>query len=524
MSTPITLYDWFARSVDGGGTAVAAPDATLSYAELDAAAGRLAGRITALLGRVPRRVGLLAGGSAAACTGYLAVLRLGAAVVPLHPDAPQARNARIVRQAGLDLVLTGREGPDPGLGVPVLPLAAREEEAAGPGPVVPAVVAAGPDDIAYILFTSGSTGSPKGVPVPHRAVGAFLTHVIDRYAIAPGDRIAQTFDLTFDPSVFGLFAAWGGGATAVLPDRSDLMAPVRFVNRAAITHWISVPSVAALARRLRQLVPGGMPGLRWSLFCGEPLPEALARTWARSAPAGEVENLYGPTELTVTCMEHRLSEADPHTANGTVPVGSVYPHLEHLVLDADGHPAEDGELCLRGPQRFPGYLDPADNAGRFLALDLYPDEDGQPVRAARPVAEPGPEHWYRTGDRVARVDGVLVHLGRLDHQVKVRGYRVELGELEASLLTQPGVLESAAVAVEGPAGTVLRLFYVGGAGETGPLLDGLRDRLPPYMVPAELIRLEALPLNGNGKVDRKALASVATNGTNEMNGGTNGRN
>lgn len=506
MSAPTTLYAWFSSSVPGGGIALEAPDATLSYAELDAAAGRLARRVVERLGHIPRRVGLLANRSAAACTGYLAVLRLGATVVPLHPQAPAARNTLIVRQADIDLVLTSDTAGTPDLGSPVLSLhdtAPVAPEDTGDGPVGRAV---GPEDIAYILFTSGSTGTPKGVPVPHRAVSAFLDHVVAKYDTGPGSRVAQTFDLTFDPSVFGLFAAWGGGGTAVIPDRADLMAPVRFVNRAEITHWISVPSVAALARRLRQLTPDAMPGLRWSLFCGEPLPAGLAGAWARSAPGGPVENLYGPTELTVTCLEHRLSGTDPKTANGTVPVGLPYPHLEHLVLDAAGRPADEGELCLRGPQRFPGYLDPAVNAGRFLAFD---PRTGTTTVLTGPDAVPGPEHWYRTGDRVARQYGALVHLGRLDNQVKVRGHRVELGELEVALLDEPGVLEAAAVAVEDASGTALRLCYVGEPREPEALLARLRERLPPYMVPAELVRLAALPLNANGKVDRRALATAA---------------
>ncbi|MFF5019739.1 amino acid adenylation domain-containing protein [Streptomyces sp. NPDC001165] len=507
MSAPTSLYEWFSRSVPGGGVALEAPDATLSYAELDAAAGRLARRVLERLGHVPRRVGLLANRSAAACTGYLAVLRLGATVVPLHPEGPAARNALIVRQADVDLVLTSDTARQPDIGSPLLSIhdtASTGRADTGDGP---AVRAARPEDIAYILFTSGSTGTPKGVPVPHRAVSAFLGHVVAKYGTGPGARVAQTFDLTFDPSVFGLFAAWAGGGTAVIPDRADLMAPVRFVNRAAITHWISVPSVAALARRLRQLVPDAMPGLRWSLFCGEPLPTALAGAWARSAPGGSVENLYGPTELTITCLEHRLSGTDPKTANGTVPVGLPYPHLEHLVLDADGRPADEGELCLRGPQRFPGYLDPAVNSGRFLAFD--PRTDTSTVLTG-PDAVPGPGHWYRTGDRVVRQAGVLVHLGRLDNQVKVRGHRVELGELEVALLEEPGVLEAAAVPVEDVSGTALRLCYVGESCEPEALLARLRERLPPYMVPAELVRLAALPLNANGKVDRRALITAAT--------------
>ncbi|MGW1196726.1 AMP-binding protein [Streptomyces sp. NPDC002536] len=499
-----SLYHWFARSASSGSrrTALETPDGTLSYAELEAAAEATASLVVQRLGRIPTRVGLLANRSTAACTGYLAILRLSAVVVPLHPEAPPARNAAIVRQAGLDLVLHDPGAAAPELGVPAL--APVRDVPVGAEPLGPYRRPA-PDDLAYILFTSGSTGTPKGVPIRHGNVRPFLAHVIDRYGIGPGSRVAQTFDLTFDPSVFGLFATWGGGGTAVVPGRDDLMAPVRFVNRSAVTHWISVPSVAALARRLRQLAPGAMPGLRWSLFCGEPLPLRLARAWAAAAPSGQVENLYGPTEATVTCLEYRLPPGTddivgPLATNGTVPLGLPYPHLEHLVLDEQGLPADEGELCLRGPQRFGGYLEPADDAGRFVSFD------GVRATALGAAQSPAPEHWYRTGDRVVSWDGVLVHLGRLDQQVKVRGYRVELGELEAALLRCPGVLEAVAVlGPDGPGGPGLRLFHVGGDGHE-TLTARLRETLPPYMLPDELVRLDELPLNGNGKVDRAALA------------------
>jgi acyl-CoA synthetase (AMP-forming)/AMP-acid ligase II len=282
-----------------------------------------------------------------------------------------------------------------------------------------------------------------------------------------------------------------------------------------------VPSVISFARRMRALRPGAMPGLRFSLFAGEPLSLQQAAAWREAAPGSVLENFYGPTELTVTCAEFRLP-ADPagwpRTANGTVPIGRVYPGMEHVVLDGEGHPAEEGELCVRGPQRFPGYLDPADNAGRFRD-DGFADPGG--ARTGRDGAVPA-SFWYRTGDRV-RVEGpdrLLVHLGRLDHQVKVFGYRVELGEIEAALREQPGVHDAVVLALEEPrGGTALHAACTGeggegsgGAGDVDPgaLLDALRLRLPAYMVPLTLRVLDALPLNGNGKTDRAALAALLT--------------
>ncbi|AJP05503.1 peptide synthetase [Streptomyces cyaneogriseus subsp. noncyanogenus] len=499
-----TLYDWFARS------AAAYPDRTalevsgrrLTYAALAGYAERIAdGLLRHAGGDRPRRVALLAGRTPEAYAGYLAVQRLGAAVVPLGVSFPAARNAAVAAAAGVDVVLTDGGGEAPGH--TALPIGRWDAGAAGdavtgaPGgrrePVRP-----GPDDVAYILFTSGSTGTPKGVPIRHRNVCAYLRHVVPRYGARPGDRLSQTFDLTFDPSVFDMFAAWGTGATLVVPTRDEVLTPVRFVTERALTHWNSVPSVITLAGRLRALKPGSMPTLRRSMFCGEPLTLRQARAWQRAAPGGTVENGYGPTELTVTCATHRLP-ADPsgwpEPANGTVPIGRPHPGAEILL--------REGELCVRGPQRFAGYLDPADNAGRFLA------PDGSPYDPAAPLTD---AHWYRTGDRVEEgADGALVHLGRLDQQVQVHGYRVELGEVEAALRDHPGVADAVVLAPASDTGVRLAAAF-SPTGETAVdparLRASLGDRLPAYMVPETLTALPALPLNANGKIDRSAVAAA----------------
>jgi acyl-CoA synthetase (AMP-forming)/AMP-acid ligase II len=218
-----------------------------------------------------------------------------------------------------------------------------------------------------------------------------------------------------------------------------------------------------------------------------------------------VENLYGPTELTVTCTEYRLppSTVDwPVTRNGTVPLGEVYPHLEYAVVGADGRPAAEGELCVRGPQRFPGYLDPAQDAGRFYRWT------GEGFTAPAAGTEAAAEHWYRTGDLVRREGGELVHIGRIDHQLKIRGYRVELGEIEAALRARPGVADAVVLPVAAADGeTDLVAVCTGAEQPAEEVLGALRSGLPPYMVPRRLQWREDLPLNLNGKTDRHALAA-----------------
>jgi amino acid adenylation domain-containing protein len=476
--TGADLLTWFARSVAAypDEPAVVCGEDSITYDELDAWSRTLAARLRSVGDAVPQRVGLWATRSFADYAGYLAILRIGATVVPVSPDFPRERTARICESAQLDAII-GRDEDD-------LPESVREGE-----PDLPDLptVSPSPDDVAYILFTSGSTGNPKGVPISHRNVSAYLAHVFDRYALGPGSRLSQTFALTFDPSVFDVFAALSTGATAVLPRPGDLMDPVRYVTEQGITHWFSVPSLISVARQLSKLDASSMPDLRVSTFIGEQLTREQAEAWAAAAPGSIVENVYGPTEVTVACTVYQLPAdwADwPETDNATIPIG--LPHR-----DTDVAITEDGELLLRGPQRFAGYLQAEDDQGRFLP-------EGGPITA---------EHWYRTGDRVQRLDdGSLVHRGRLDTQVKLNGFRMELGEIEGALRADQRVVDCVVVVIEklGEA-PALHAAYSGEWIAPREIIADLRTTLPDYMVPRRFTRLDDVPRNANGKTDRRAV-------------------
>nr|WP_193555441.1 amino acid adenylation domain-containing protein [Streptomyces sp. ST1020] len=504
MSRPHDLYGRFAEAADKhpDETALEVAGTELTYRQLRCAAEELAEKI----GQV-KRVGLLASRTLPAYVGWLAVLRAGAAVVPLNPEHPDARVAEIGRAAGLDLILADAAEEGIGdVGVPVVTVSA-EEAAAWAATDVPArpYAPADPDSAAYLIFTSGSTGRPKGVPVAHRNICAYLDDLAGRYGIGPGSRLSQCFELTFDGSVHDLFVTWAAGGTLVVPRRAQLMSPVRTVNTLRLTHWFSVPSLISFASRLGTLTPGAMPTLRWSVFGGEPLPLQAAREWREAAPGSRVDVLYGPTEATISCTGHLLPDDPAHwpdTPNGTAPIGTPHPSVEAVLLDEDGNPGESGELCVRGALRFGGYLDPAENTGRFLDEDLRP--------AAGPPAD---GHWYRTGDRVARRDGVLVHLGRTDHQVKIRGHRVELGAIEAALRRQTDVRDAAVVAATAADGEPELLAAVSGTDRTpGALYEAIGGELPPYMMPRRIAVLDELPLNANGKIDRRALLATLGHG------------
>lgn len=513
--TTLNLYDRFRDAVARNGEAIALEvgDLAVSYRQLQIAAERLAGRIQIAVGRPPTRVGLLTSRTLASYAGYLGTLSLGAAVVPLNPAAPADRNLSMIGSAQLDAVLIDESSGEHVAEIMARSVATVVDVSGGRAQLLlddhaeteqvtgkPAAA----DDIAYIVFTSGSTGTPKGVPVAHHNVTSYIDHVIQRYQFGPGARASQTFEISFDGSVIELFAAWCSGTTICVPGKSEVLTPVRYVNARRLTHWMSVPSVISFAHRLRALAPGSMPTLRWSLFGGEPLTIEQAKAWAAAAPHTNVENTYGPTELTCTCTGYTVP-ADrtrwPVTSNGSLPIGEIFPHLEHVLLDEDGKPGEDGELCVRGSQRFPGYLDAQHDIGRFMSLRdgvMEPYDGSTPLTAA---------HWYRTGDRIRRENGELVHVGRIDDQIKIRGYRVELGEIELLLRRHPSVEEAVVVAVPAVDGEPdLHAVYTG-LDVPAEELTALVGALPAYMRPRAFHRRAGLPLNQNGKIDRRRLTA-----------------
>jgi amino acid adenylation domain-containing protein len=486
------LADRFRRGLELGPqrTALRAGGRSHSYASLHEAALSL-GAAALGVGPPPARMGVLAGGIVPACIGVLAALYASAAAVPLNPDFPPARTRAMIAAAGLTVVIAddrGRAvldrsgGPPPGLRI-------VSADARGPWPLAAPRQAAGPDT-AYIMFTSGSTGRPKGVPISHDNVRSFLDAAQARYRIDSSDVLAQTFEPTFDLFMFGLFMAWSANATLVAAPAAVLGRLAGFAAKEGLTVWFSVPGTIRLLRRLGRLDPGSLPALRLSMFCGEPLTCADAEAWGMAAPNGTVENLYGPTELTIACTAHRWRPSEAGVS-GLVPIGMPFPGARCLLAVSDRGPdGDEGELCVTGPQMFAGYLDPADDVGRFL--------------------EHGGSRWYRTGDRVRRLSGgELAYLGRLDQQVKVRGYRVEPLEVEHALRQCAGVGDCVVVAVPHGGETELAAVYTGDPAAADGLARTLADSLPGYMVPAVVRHVAELPVNSNGKIDRQVLAGWA---------------
>jgi non-ribosomal peptide synthetase component F len=345
-----------------------------------------------------------------------------------------------------------------------------------------------------MLFTSGSTGRPKGVPITHGSTHHYFQLLDKRYDFHPADGFSQTFDTNFDCAMFDMFCAWGAGASLhPVPAAAYRDLPAFFAER-GLSVWFSTPSAIALTRRMGGLRPAAMPTLRWSLFAGEALRCDDADAWQRAADRSTVENLYGPTELTVTVTGHRWSpDSSPRLgSNGLVPIGRLHESHDLMLLDDDGRPhaGREGELCISGPQMASGYLDPADDRGRFL------EHDGRT--------------WYRTGDRVRRLTGgELLYLGRLDAQVQIQGWRVELAEIEHAVRACPGVEDAVAVTRPAHSSAELVVFYTGTPTPAAELARRLRDVLPHGMLPRLYHHLPEFPLNSNRKTDRARLAREA---------------
>jgi L-proline---[L-prolyl-carrier protein] ligase len=466
--------------------AVSGPDGQLTYGKLDQQADAMAS-VLALEGVRPGdRVALWLPKSARAVVVMQAVLRLGAAYVPIDPLGPIARTVRVVRDCGPRLVVTTTENAA-GL---------RRHGIAGAMPCpeelkqVPPLPDPGgdPGDLAYILYTSGSTGDPKGVCLSHRNALAFVDWAVAEIGARETDRFANHAPFHFDLSVLDLYAAFRVGASVHLIPAEMSFAPALLVDyllRRKITVWYSVPSALILMARDGGLmdVPPPAFSLRVLLYAGEPFPIKYLRPLRNHLPV-RILNLYGPTETNVCGFYEVRSIAADQVRS--VPIGKACSGNRIWAERADGTragPGEEGELVVDGPTVMLGYW-------------------GQPRQDGRP---------YRTGDRVTLLEtGDYLYLGRRDGMIKVRGHRVEAGEIEAVLHAHPGVAD-VAVLLSGTALDAKIVAYVVPAGDAAPDILELKRHcaaaLPRHMIIDAVCSVRALPRTGTGKLDRRSLAS-----------------
>jgi len=521
------LQEFVTRSAETNADrlAVVMGEQRLTYGDLEAESNRL-GRLLLERGcRRGDRVCVLAPKSPASILGMVAALKADCAYVPIDVASPAARTERILTSAepriilaspsaaalvaeltaadtlcaDLEIVLLEEPLGDEGFDYVATPedWAGRSHEALE--------YAAVPDDLAHILFTSGSTGVPKGVMITHANVLAFIEWATEYFGITAADRISCHPPLHFDMSTFDIYGSFSTGAELHLVPPAAALVPHKLaalIREAQLTQWFSVPAVFNYMAKFNVVGEDHLGSLQRVIWCGEVLPTPTLIHWMQRLPSARFTNLYGPTEATIASSYYTVP-APPASPIAAVPIGRACGGEELAVLGADMRAAPTGEIAdlyIGGAGLSPGYWrdDPKTNAA-FVA---HPSSSNPRARL------------YRTGD-LARVgdDGLVYFVGRADSQVKSRGYRIELGEIEAALNGVELLKESAVVGVDlgGFEGTTICCAYAPATGHdvtAATLRSRLSTLLPAYMVPSRWLPFDALPKNVNGKIDRPRLREL----------------
>ncbi|MCX7339305.1 MAG: AMP-binding protein [Hyphomicrobiales bacterium] len=492
--------------------ALAVAGREVSYGELARQVSLLAGFLKSR--KRSGRIGVLGTRSLDAYVGILAACWSGCTYVPLNLKWPAQRLIALMALLELDALVVDETGAAL-LTAEILAAAPRDIVVPQslalaperPGQAIsirsgltsdpmlaPAQLA--PDQVGYVIFTSGTTGLPKGVMISAGSLAHYLDQTRPWTDYRPEDRLCETCDVTFDLSVHNLFLCLKAGASLHVMSELEMLAPARFIRAHAVTVWMSVPTVIGLIRKTGALKPGLFPSLRLSIFCGEPLPVQAAQAWLAATPNGVLENIYGPTEATVICMRQRLTDPPVVTQGRDIlAIGRPYVTMEIALLDSSQQPVAPGiagEIALCGPQVGIGYF-------------------GQPELTADRFREINGKRWYLTGDIGYRDQaGVYHHLGRADNQVKVKGNRIELEEVDAHLRRAAGVELIATVAWPTRHGSAEGLvsFVAGSTRTPEQIREAMAASLPRSMIPRAIHMLDSLPQNVNGKIDRRALIAL----------------
>ena len=443
----------------------------------------------------PLFIGLYATEHIDTYASLLAIWMCGGVVVPLLPAHPVERLAYMCTSADCAVILSATKDEKVhqlsnalfGTGIKVCFPSDATKLPADPS-FVPRGGNASPDSPAYLLFTSGSTGQPKGVPVLHRNINVFLDKMAGKQAVydfSPEDRFLQMFDLSFDLSFFSVLVPWCVGASTYIVPQQGIKSlnVIQMLEEFRLTVALMAPSVLAFLQHYFDEIE--LPHLRYSLFCGEPLIHHLVSGWKKCVPYAQIENVYGPTEATIFCSRYRWHplDSEKESFNGIVPIGQPLQGMTFEISDI-------GELILIGDQVTIGY-----HKNETKTAAAFFTNNGQSC--------------YRSGDLVSLSEsGQFLFHGRIDQQVKIDGYRVELGEIEHHIRQYTHSDQVVVITKNNSAGTpALHAFIVGFQGEIKALRQYLAEHLPPYMHPSSITSIDAFPLNSNGKIDRNQLTN-----------------
>lgn len=486
----------------------------VSYKELNDIASTIASVLIAN-GAKNETVGIVGQRNITSCLGVLGALYAGCSYTPVNTKYPEHRVQQIVDDSSIRFVIGQLSDlkvhselfkrnniklllPSDIVSNKELESIDRDRMSAFEPVVAP--VSVNEADTAYILYTSGSTGNPKGVQVTHGNLHAFLRNMNRLYPVPAGFRASQTFDLSFDLSVCDIFFTWINSGTLCVLSEDEKLLPSEYIRREEIYFWYSVPTLANIMNRFGVLSENAFPSLKYSLFCGEPLPLALAEKWASAAPESTVENVYGPTEATIHLIRRVYSDSDAgrEFSNGIVPIG--LPFSDHTIemIDENGQLLEHGEtgqLVFKGPQITKGYLhDEEKTRSAFVQFDW--DASG--------------DVWYLSGDLgFYNIDGDIECLGRLDSQIKFAGRRVEIGEIESAIRKYPKLLDACVLPVRDEDQIVRSLVAFTTSSLTQSEEDHIRSDsqhiLESIFFPAEIVSVDEFPTTNSGKIDRKNM-------------------
>lgn len=484
-----------------------------SYAELSKRSCAVANAIISSGNNQNEYVGILGAKSSFTYAGICGSLFASRAYMPLNPKFPLSRILKMLERSGTSLIVADNDS------YPLLKKVLAESERTYTviiednvqrwketferhdfinysnfeGQSCPAL-AASSDNPAYLLFTSGTTGIPKGVPVSNRNVTAYLDHLLSAWDFTPADRFSHTFDLTFDLSVHDMMVCWLSGACLCVPLEDAPLKMISYIKTQQISVWFSVPSVAILMDKMRLLKGNALPKLRLSFFCGEPLHESIATKWQQATGGQTTVNLYGPSEATIAISAYNWNKENTKSKNGIVSIGKLFPGQEFLLLEIGSTMISEGrgELCLSGSQVIDAYLDDAVQSEKsFVEVDGYPGIK-----------------WYRTGD-LAEIDedSDLFFLGRIDTEVKISGYRVNLMEIDALVRNITGTELVASVLDDSSDPRIATFIGPGSKADKQEIINACKQEIPWYMIPELIIFVDEMPLNVNGKIDRNKLKS-----------------